>query len=156
MLLEFNQVFGVIKGVMMKLNGLFLVTLLVGCNSTIHKKVADVDINALDLTRDKSQAKNYWVVTKRSNPVYPTSAARNGISGCVEFSFVINKLGTAQNIQIIKSVPENTFNEAATRSLKQFKWVATQNNNLLQPVLTTLQIGFSTSPQQSVAECIVS
>ena len=138
----------------MKLSKLLLVTLLVGCNSTTNEQVAEVDINALDLTGDKSQTENYWVVKKRSNPVYPTSAVINDISGCVEFSFVIGKLGNAQNIQIIKSVPENTFNKAATKSLKKFRWAATQNNNLLQPVLTTLQLDFSTSPKQTVAECI--
>jgi len=140
----------------MKLSKLLLVTLLVGCNSTTNEKVAEVNINALDLTGDKSQAESYWVVTKISNPVYPTSAVRNDISGCVEFSFVISELGKAQNIQIIKSVPENIFNKAATKSLKKFRWAATNNNDVLQPVLTTLQLDFSTSPKQTVAKCNVS
>jgi len=141
---------------MMKLYKLFLITLLVGCSSTTEEQETRVDINALDLTRDKSKTENYWVVTNRSYPKYPVSAARKGISGCVEFSFVIDKLGKAQNIQIINSVPENTFNKAAMKSMKEFRWAATKNNDSLQPVLTTLQLDFSTSPKQTVAKCIAS
>lgn len=140
----------------MKLYKLFLITLLAGCSSTTEEQETRVDINALDLTGDKSQTANYWVVTNRSFPKYPVSAARKGISGCVEFSFVINELGKAKNIQIIKSVPESTFNKAAMKSLKEFRWAATESNDLLQPVLTTLQLDFSTSPNQTVAECIAS
>jgi TonB family protein len=130
--------------------------LLVGCNSTTNEQVTEVDINALDLTGDKLQTKSYWIVTKRSYPKYPISAVRNGVSGCVEFSFIISESGKAQNIQIIKSVPENTFNKAATKSLKEYRWAATQKNNLLQPVITTLQLEFSMSRKQTVAECIAS
>lgn len=140
----------------MKLYKLFLITLLVGCSSTTEEQETRVDINALDLTRDKSKTENYWVVTNRSYPKYPVNAARKGISGCVEFSFVIDKLGKAQNIQIINSVPENTFNKAAMKSMKEFRWAATKNNDSLQPVLTTLQLDFSTSPKQTVAKCIAS
>jgi protein TonB len=96
------------------------------------------------------------VVTNRSHPNYPVSAARKGISGCVEFPFVISESGKAQNIEIIKSVPDKIFNEAAKKSLKESRWAATDNNNSLQPVLTTLQLEFSTSPKQKVAECIAS
>lgn len=140
----------------MKLSKLLLVTLLVGCNSTTNKQATEVDINALDLTGDKSQTKNYWVVTKRSYPVYPTNAARDGISGCVKFSFVIGESGKAKNIQIIKSIPENTFTKAATKSLKKYRWEATQKNSLLKPVLTTIQLEFQTTPTQTVVECMAS
>jgi protein TonB len=140
----------------MKLSKLLLVTLLAGCASTNNNQITEADINALDLTEQKSQTKNYWVVTKKSYPTYPVSAARKDISGCVEFSFVINESGKAQNIQIIKSVPDKIFNKAAIESLKKFKWSAADNNKLLQPVLTTLQLEFSTSPKQMVAECIAS
>jgi periplasmic protein TonB len=141
---------------MMKLCNLFLITLLIGCSSTSEDQAAEVDINALDLTGDKSQTENYWVVKNRSYPKYPINAARKGVSGCVEFSFVINESGKAQNIKVTKSVPENTFNKAATKSLKEYRWVATHNNDLLKPVRTTLQLEFSTSPEQTVAECIAS
>jgi periplasmic protein TonB len=141
---------------MMKLKTLLLVTLLAGCTSTDNEQVAEFDINALDLRGDKSQTENYWVVMNRSYPKYPVSAARKGVSGCVEFSFVIDELGKARNIQIINSVPENTFNKAAMKTMKEFRWAATKSNDLLQPVLTTLQLDFSTSPKQTVAECIAS
>lgn len=140
----------------MKLSKLLLVTLLVGCSSTNNNQTTEAVINALDLTAQKSQTKNYWVVTKNSYPTYPISAAKNDISGCVEFSFVINGSGNAHNIKIIKSVPQKIFNKAATKSLKEFRWAATDKNKLLQPVLTTIQLDFSTSPKQMVAECIPS
>ncbi len=140
----------------MKLYNLFLITLLVGCSSTTEEQTTEVDINALDLTGNKSQTEDYWVVKKRSYPKYPISAARKGVSGCVEFSFVINESGKAQNIKVTKSVPENTFNKAATKSLKEYRWAATNNNDLLRTVRTTLQLEFSTLPKQTVAECIAS
>jgi len=140
----------------MKLSKLLLVTLLVGCNSTTNEQATGINTNALDLTGDKSQTKNYWVVTKRDNPVYPTKAAIDGISGCVNFSFVISESGKAKNIQIIKSVPDGIFNRAATKSLNKFRWAATKNNSSLQPVLTTFQLDFSTSRKSTVAECMAS
>jgi protein TonB len=128
---------------MMKLKKLLLVALLVGCNSTTNEQITEVDINALDLTGNSSKTKDYWRVTKRMNPVYPSNAARDDANGCVEFAFVIGESGKAQNIKIIKSVPRNVFNKSATRALKKFRWKATKKNSLLKPVLTTLQMEFS-------------
>lgn len=138
----------------MKLKKLLLAALLVGCNSTTTKKIVEVDINALDLTGNISQTEEYWEVIKRVEPVYPAGAARDEYSGCVEFTFIINESGKAQNIQIIKSVPRNTFNKSATRALKKFRWKATKKNSLLKPVLTTIQMDFTTLPMQIVARCI--
>ncbi|MDN3651210.1 energy transducer TonB [Thalassotalea ponticola] len=139
----------------MKLYNLLLVSVLVGCANTAEPDLGEVSANAIDLTKEVAQTENYWAVKKRSYPQYPISAARDDISGCVEFSFTIVS-GKAKNIKIIKSVPEKIFNTAAIKSLKQFRWEATKQNSSQTPVVTTLQLDFSTSPTQYVAECISS
>jgi TonB family protein len=141
---------------MNKLHILFLVALLSGCSSTTENATEKVATNTLDLRNDITQTENFWVVAKRSYPIYPTNAARQGISGCVEFSFVISKSGKAQNIQIIKAVPERIFNKAALKSLREFRWTPANTNISLNPVLTTIQLDFATSPKQAVSECISS
>lgn len=123
------------------------------CNSTPNIK--NNEIQPVDLRGDKSALEEMWVVSKNDYPRYPIDAARKGISGCVDFSFVINSEGKAQNIQVIKAIPDSTFIRSATKSLKNFRWQPTELNSLRQPAITTLQLDFSTTPVMKVAECIV-
>jgi protein TonB len=123
------------------------------CNDT--SETAYNGIKPIDLTGNKNAVDKMWLVSKRDYPKYPTDAARRGISGCVDFSFTINSNGKAQNIQIIKAVPDETFINSATKSLTNFRWQPTESNNLRQSAITTLQLDFSTTPTMKVAECIV-
>ena len=132
---------------------LTIVLTLSACNSTPNIK--NNEIQPVDFRGDKSALEEMWVVSKNDYPRYPIDAARKGISGCVEFSFVINSEGKAQNIQVIKAIPDSTFIRSATKSLKNFRWQPAELNSLRQPAITTLQLDFSTTPAMKVAECIV-
>ena len=122
------------------------------CNST--PDVKNNEIQPIDFVGDNNALKKMWIVSKNDYPRYPTDAARKGISGCVDFSFVINSEGRAQNIQVIKAIPDSTFIRSATKSLKKFRWQPTELNDERQPAITTLQLDFSTTPVMKIAECI--
>jgi len=141
---------------MKKLYTLFLVTLLSSCSATTDTSTKEADLKVLDLTADSTQTEQYWNISKRIDPLYPQGAVRKSISGCVEFSFVIAKSGRAHDIKIIKAVPAKIFNKAAMKSLKQYRWTPADNNLLLNPVLTTIQLDFSMSRDQVVKGCTVS
>ena len=123
------------------------------CNST--SDVNEDEIKPVDFVGDKNALEKMWIVSKNDYPRYPPDAAKNGISGCVDFSFVINSEGKAQNIEVIKAIPDSTFIRSATKSLKNFRWQPTELNTVRQPAITTLQLDFSTTPVMKVAECIV-
>lgn len=123
------------------------------CNSTSN--VEDLELQPVDFVGNKNALEKMWVVSKNDYPRYPIDAARKGISGCVDFSFVINSEGKAQNIKVIKTVPDSTFIRSATKSLKNFRWQPTALNPVRQPAITTLQLDFSTTPVMKVAECKV-
>lgn len=123
------------------------------CNSPSNVK--DNELQPIDFMGDKNALEKMWIVSKEDYPIYPKDAARKGISGCVDFSFVINSEGRAQNIEVIKAIPDSTFIRSATKSLKNYRWQPTELNKVRQPAITTLQLNFSTTPVMMVAECIV-
>ncbi|WP_298774316.1 energy transducer TonB [uncultured Shewanella sp.] len=90
----------------------------------------------------KDRVQEYWVVEKRQNPKYPISAARKGLSGCVDFIVGIKKDGRAVSYQAKKSYPEGLFDEYAAAALNHWKWSATEENGEHLPVLTTIQLDF--------------
>ncbi len=106
----------------------------------ITKESADY----IDLTSDdnKELIKDYWMVTKRQNPQYPINAARDGVSGCVEFIVGIDRDGTAGGYKVHKSFPEGVFDDYAAAALNQWKWKASTQNTDKDPVLTTIQLNF--------------
>lgn len=137
-----------------KLSKLILLSFLAGCSSGGEQKVITTAVNAVELTSDSTPTESYWVVKNRSYPRYPVIAVREGISGCVEFSFVIES-GKAKNIEIIKSVPNSIFDKEALKSIREYRWQASEKNSAQKAVTTTLQLDFSFTPTQKVPECLV-
>ncbi|MFT5297190.1 MAG: protein TonB, partial [Colwellia sp.] len=76
--------------------------------------------------------------------------------GCVEFAFIIAKSGRAKNIEVLKAVPEKTFNKVAIKSLKKYRWTPADSNTSLNPVLTTIQLDFSMTSNQVTPGCTLS
>jgi TonB family protein len=111
------------------------VLLLSGCSTT--KK--DYSNEYVDLIGNKYAVLDYWVVKKKIGPKYPQQANTKRISGCVEFSLIIDSSGNAINPKIIKAFPEGVFDIQATRAIKKWKWVPTSKNSNRQPVATTIQ-----------------
>jgi protein TonB len=96
----------------------------------------------LDLIGNKEAVLDYWLVNKKVTPKYPQQAKAQRISGCVEFSLIIDSNGKAISPTIIKAFPEGVFNIQATRAIKKWTWVPTVTNSNRQPVATTIQHDF--------------
>jgi TonB family protein len=52
-------------------------------------------------------------------PDYPKEAFKAGIEGSVKLRFDVDQYGLAQNIQVLSSLPDSTFDQAATSALKR-------------------------------------
>lgn len=128
---------------------------LVGCAST---DTADTSVKEpiqyLDLTLDdkKELVREYWVVEKRQEPKYPISAAKKGVSGCVDLIIGIKTDGTSGGYKVKKSYPEGVFDKYAATALTNWKWGATAQNSDKIPVLTTIQLDFMVSGSKNTSE----
>ena len=120
-----------------------------GACSTLNQSS---EIEYLDLVGDKEAVENYWVVDRVVVPGYPATAGQNGISGCVEFTLIIDANGKPQNMEVIKSFPGSTFNKKAYEALRKFRWAPSITNTQKQPVLTTMQLDFTTQKSVNHAE----
>ena len=58
----------------------------------------------------------------RIAPQYPRAAARDGISGWVEFELVINPDGTVRSAKAIKAQPRGMFEAAGTQAIMKWKF----------------------------------
>ena len=58
--------------------------------------------------------------TIRIEPKYPIEAAKNGVSGFVVLKFDIQSAGDVDNISIVKSYPQGTFDKTSVTALKQW------------------------------------
>ncbi len=58
----------------------------------------------------------------RVQPIYPFKAKRRGIEGYVTVEFIISPQGMVQDFTIIKSDPENTFDQAVMNCLKLWRF----------------------------------
>ena len=63
--------------------------------------------------------------TMRIEPRYPLQAAQQGISGYVQIKFDVDGEGNVQNAQVIKAMPEKTFEKEAVKAIMQWKYNAT-------------------------------
>ena len=58
----------------------------------------------------------------RIEPLYPTQAAEQGISGSVVLKYDISPTGKTQNVSVVSATPENVFNKEAKRALKKWQY----------------------------------
>lgn len=102
----------------------------------------DLPLAYIDLIGDKEAVLDYWVTDKRVAPNYPIAAAKKRISGCVEFSLVIDSNGKAVAPKIIKSFPEGVFHAEASKAIKKWSWQPAPSNLDKKSVSTTIQLDF--------------
>ncbi|MFY8326966.1 M56 family metallopeptidase [Pseudoalteromonas sp. ZZD1] len=58
----------------------------------------------------------------RIEPLYPTQAAEQGISGSVVLKYDISPTGKTQNVSVVSATPENVFNKEAKRALTKWQY----------------------------------
>lgn len=59
---------------------------------------------------------------KRSNPQYPGFARKQGLSGEVSLSLLINSKGEVDKVKVLKSSPQGIFEEAALSCVKRWSF----------------------------------
>ena len=119
-----------------------LMTLLAGCASNqLSTNSQSVD-SGRGQPAGESEFASLWTLTKRVNPQYPISAARDGLSGCVNLSFVVNNEGRATEQQVTDSFPKGVFDKKAIEALKRWRWKPTAANPDNQPARSTVQLDF--------------
>lgn len=55
-------------------------------------------------------------------PVYPRRALSRGIEGYVIVEFMVTKLGTVENVQVVEANPTGYFERAAVKAASKFKY----------------------------------
>lgn len=118
---------------------------LFACNSTEPKLDNNsIPLQYIDLTSsaDMSMHNTHWQVTKRIDPRYPSEAARQGLSGCVQVMVGINGNGRMAEYKIKSSYPEDIFDNAAANALSKWRWKASELNANKDPILTIIQLDF--------------
>lgn len=123
-----------------------LVLVIGGCASEkIKKPNSKIALTGyLDLTKSESKGewKKYWKRANRARLIYPRSARRNHVAGCVEITFGINSDGQVEGYRVTKSYPEGVFDKSAAINLKNRRWEPTDENVDRQSVLTTDHFNF--------------
>jgi protein TonB len=129
-----------------------LISLLAGCASN----QLTTDSQAVDGGREQpageSEFASLWTLTKRVNPQYPISAARDGLSGCVNLSFVVNNEGRATEQQVTDSFPKGVFDKKAIEALKRWRWKPTAANPDNQPARSTVQLDFMVQYSKNISD----
>lgn len=85
-------------------------------------------------------------VLKQDPPLYPASALNKRIEGWVILSFVVNELGSTEDIFIVDSSIEGLFEEAAIEAVE--KWIydpATWNGRPVVPAKNSARVIFQIS-----------
>ncbi len=75
------------------------------------------------------------------NIVYPEDAKKANISGVVAISFVINTVGTIEDIRLLKA-PQQSMGDEAMRVIKSTRWIPGQADGKHVKVRFTLPIKF--------------
>lgn len=59
---------------------------------------------------------------KRVEPAYPAEAARAGTTGFVEVEYTVDATGKVASVSVINAKPARTFESAAVKAVKQWKF----------------------------------
>jgi protein TonB len=94
---------------------IFLVLLLVGCNST--NEAAN---SSTVYTNAQTDLPVKWVV--KIEPKYPADAAKNSVEGYLKFKAIVNEVGTLKRVEVIESAPKGVFEKEGLRALKLWRF----------------------------------
>ncbi|NDW15981.1 hypothetical protein GTQ48_10675 [Alteromonas genovensis] len=116
-----------------------ITTLLLGCSSTEPNSTETniVKLDPIDLTKSDESVKEYWVLSEKSYPSYPIAAAKRKMNGCAKIQFIINSEGEPEDLKTINFLPDNTFVAETKKAISGHRWVPSETNKTLQPVLIT-------------------
>ncbi|MCU8091666.1 energy transducer TonB [Shewanella sp. SM20] len=116
-----------------------------------HNVYADVQVTDI-----KPTSGFIWERENKSAPQYPMELARSGIAGCAVMSFDISESGKAENIEVVKSVPQKSLGKYSSQILKKWNWVPTAATNVMTSERRTIRLDFcigNESTEQSQNAC---
>ncbi|MFC4701001.1 energy transducer TonB [Glaciecola siphonariae] len=113
--------------------------------SSIEKETGEVPKQYIDLTSPNPTHAilDYWQIKTRVDPRYPSTAARDKLSGCVETIVGIGTDGRAAELAIRFSYPQGVFDSSAVKALKEWRWTPANTNQERHPVLAVVKLYFS-------------
>jgi len=79
--------------------------------------------------------------TQHVNPVYPSDAAAQGVSGVVVLKAIIDTDGTIRDVQTLRS-PNDSLNLSATNAIRGWEFTPTLLNGVAVPVRMTATFNF--------------
>ena len=79
--------------------------------------------------------------TLHVNPVYPSDAAAQGVSGVVVLKAIIDTDGTIRDVQTLRS-PNDSLNLSATSAIRGWEFTPTLLNGVAVPVRMTATFNF--------------
>lgn len=112
--------------------------LLVGCSNTGEPK-----LNRDALRHVAANDWTQWAPMIKASPTYPSGLLARGIEGCVKIEFIVNEHGKPIEPVITNSFPAEAFDAVSLEALRKFKYVATPNNSMKTPVVTSNIFSFS-------------
>ncbi|WP_448565381.1 energy transducer TonB [Thalassotalea ganghwensis] len=89
---------------------------------------------------------------ERIQPKYPISEARNGRSGSVKMSFVIDKEGSVKNV-LVTEATSKAFSKEALRAVKKWKYEpAFEDGKPIERCDNTVQLDFAMASEGKVSQ----
>lgn len=133
---------------------LALLTLAINSNAKEAQVKEPLVSDYIDLTNvNSTQAlSDYWKLVQHSQPQFPATARRKGLSGCVDVQVRIDNNGRATGYKIAMSYPKGVFDDKAVLALDKWRWSPTSNNKERTPVLTTVPLNFKLVGSRNAAK----
>jgi TonB family protein len=81
--------------------------------------------------------------TRTVAPSYPSDALKKGIEGWVELAFTVMPNGTVDEIEVRNASPADTFDDAATRAIRQWRFEPVMRNGKAVPQRAMVRLRFA-------------
>ncbi len=88
----------------------------------VEKTVAAAPAPAFKSSYESSELDSIPVATAKTKPEYPYRARRLNIEGEVDVRFLVNKNGGVEKASVLRSSPENTFEESVLAALSSWRF----------------------------------
>lgn len=95
-----------------------------------------------------------WTLERKSWTIAATAIDGNEPTGCVAVSFVIEPNGSTSTFKVLRSVPDNAFEDAARRLVKSLRYVPTALNAKREAVFTYLTLTFNARRERTLGSNI--
>ncbi len=82
------------------------------------------------------------IAIAKVTPEYPSQAKRRNVEGFVELEFVVNELGGTEDIRVVRSEPQGTFDRSAVRALMRWRFKPAERDGKPEVAKTRTTVNF--------------